>query len=147
MDTIRSLWNTFGPQAIKFCTVGAVGVVIQTASLYALVEYGRVWYVAANAVAAVLAQLFAFSGYKYWAFASKTQRQQYTFGFQFVVHWLVWGCGLAIATGVIFICTDYLHVWYVISSWVATAISGLSNFLSHKFFTYRPEGAGSKAVT
>jgi putative flippase GtrA len=139
MNLIEKLWARFGRQAIKFCTVGGASVILGSALLYALTEYGHIWYLYSNWAAAILGQLFAFMGYKYWAFTLAKGRAAYSFGKQFVIHWTVWGIGLAISTIVIFSLTTYGHVWYIFSSWVATAVSGTSNFLSHRYWTYMPD--------
>jgi putative flippase GtrA len=114
-------------------------VVFSTALLYGLTEYLHVYYIYSSWAAAVMTQLVVFTGYKYWAFKLPGTRAAYSTGVQFVVHWLVWGAGLAIATAVLYGLTTYGHVWYIYSSWVATVVSATSNFLSHKFFTYKPE--------
>ena len=139
MNLIEKLWARFGRQAIKFCTVGGASVILGSALLYALTEYGHIWYLYSNWAAAILGQLFAFMGYKYWAFTLAKGRAAYSFGKQFVIHWTVWGMGLAISTIVIYSLTTYGHVWYIFSSWVATAVSGTSNFLSHRYWTYMPD--------
>jgi putative flippase GtrA len=135
----RRLWDEFGGQAIKFCMVGAVGFGIQYSLLYLLTEYCGVYYIYSSWIGTVTAQCVAFMGYKNWAFILKGTRQMYSTRFQFMVHWAVWGVGLVIATSVLYGLTTYVHVWYMFSSLVATVASATSNFLSHKYFTYRPE--------
>jgi putative flippase GtrA len=95
-------------------------------------------------VAAVVTQIAAFIGYKYWAFKIDGTRTAYSTKTQFAVHWLVWGAGLAIATALLYTLTTYVHIWYLYSSWIATVVSSTSNFLSHKFFTYKPEARRSQ---
>ena len=139
MNLIEDLWARFGRQAIKFCMVGGASVIFGSALLYALTEYGHIWYLYSSWAAAIVGQLFAFLGYKYWAFTLAKGRAAYSFGKQFVIHWTVWGMGLIISTVVIYSLTTYGHVWYIFSSWVATAMSGTSNFLSHRYWTYMPD--------
>ena len=133
------LWDEFGRQAIKFCMVGAVGFTIQYSLLYFLTEYCGVYYIYSSWIGTVTAQCVAFIGYKNWAFILKSTRQMYSTRFQFIVHWAVWSVGLVIATSVLYGLTTYIHLWYMFSSLVATVTSATSNFLSHKYFTYRPE--------
>ena len=139
LEYVRALWAQFGLQAIKFCTVGGAGLVFSSGVLYCLTEFFHVYYIYSSWAAAVFTQLVVFMGYKYWAFRLPGTRAAYSTGVQFVIHWLVWGAGLAIATVILYSLTTYIHVWYIYSSWVATAVSATSNFLSHKFFTYKPE--------
>ena len=136
----RRLWSQFGIQALKFCAVGGTGLAFNSGMLYFLTEFGRVYYIYSSWVAAVITQVAVFMGYKYWAFRLPgTTRAAYSTGAQFIIHWLVWGVGLGIATAILYSLTTYVHIWYLYSSWVATAVSATSNFLSHKFFTYKPE--------
>jgi len=138
---IRRLWDEFGKQGLKYCIVGAVGFLISYSLLYALTEYGGIYYIYSNWIGTVIGQCVAFLGYKNWAFVLKTGRQMYSTRFQFLVHWTVWGIGLMIATGILYALTTYIHLWYMFSSLVATVASATSNFLSHKYFTYRPENS------
>jgi len=139
LGMFRKLWKMFGPQALKFCVVGGLGVVLSSGVLYGLTEYCHVWYLYSNWIAVVVAQIFSFLGYKYWAFTIAKGQAAYPTSKQFLIHWFVWGVGLGISTLVIYSLTTYGHVWYMLSSWVATAISGASNFLSHRYWTYSPK--------
>jgi putative flippase GtrA len=136
---IKSLWGMFGPQATKFCIVGAIGTAISYGLLYVLTERFGIYYIYSSWIGTVTGQVVAFMGYKYWAFVIKTTRQMYSTEFQFLVHWTVWGIGLCIATGILYSLTTWLHLWYMLSNVAATVVSGSSNFLSHKYFTYRPK--------
>jgi putative flippase GtrA len=137
--SIRSLWGTFGPQATKFCIVGAIGTAISYGLLYVLTERFGVYYIYSSWIGIVIGQVVAFMGYKYWAFVIKTTKQMYSTKFQFLMHWTVWSIGLCIATGILYSLTTWLHLWYMLSNVAATVVSGSSNFLSHKYFTYRPK--------
>ncbi|MGA2626446.1 MAG: GtrA family protein [Candidatus Bathyarchaeia archaeon] len=143
-EYLRRLWAQFGLQAVKFCAVGGVGVAFNSAILYFLTESLHVYYIYSSWAAAVITQMAVFMGYKYWAFRLPGTRAAYSTETQFVIHWLVWGAGLGIATSILYALTEYVHIWYLYSSWVATAVSATSNFLSHKFFTYKPEKRRSK---
>jgi len=136
---LRRLWEQFGLQAVKFCAVGGTGLAFSSGMLYFFTEFLHVYYIYSSWAAAVITQIAVFLGYKYWAFKLPGTRAAYSTGVQFTIHWLVWGAGLGIATAILYSLTTYGHVWYLYSSWVATAVSATSNFLSHKFFTYKPE--------
>lgn len=135
---LQTLWARFGKQVIKFGIIGGASIVFGSVVLFSLTEYAHIWYVYSNWASAILGQLFAFLGYKYYAFTIDNGRAAYSFGKQFVIHWAVWGVGLAISTGVIYSLTTYGHVWYMFSSFAATALSGSSNFFSHHYYTYKP---------
>jgi len=140
LEYLRKLWSEFGPQAVKFCAVGGSGLAFNSFALYFLTEFLHVYYIYSSWAAAVITQIVVFMGYKYWAFRLPgTTRAAYSTGAQFIIHWLVWGVGLVIATTILYALTTYVHIWYLFSSWVATVVSATSNFLSHKFFTYKPE--------
>ena len=134
---VRQLWEKFGMQAVKFCTIGGSAVVLSSVLLYTFTEYGHLWYVYSNWIAVVLGQVFAFCGYKYWAFTVRKGQAAYTTQIQVCIQWLVWGCGLVISTCLIYSLTTYVHIWYLASSWVASGASGASNFFAHRYWTYR----------
>jgi putative flippase GtrA len=138
-DRIHKLWNTFGPQAIKFVIAGGIGAGIAYVLLYVFVQYFGIFYIYASWISMLIGQIISFIGYRWWAFVLKTQRMMYSTKFQFVIHWVIWGIGLCIATVVLYSLTEYLHLWYMFSQIFATVVSSACNFLSHKYFTYRPE--------
>ena len=146
MSFVRKLWDKFGWQAVKFCLVGGIGFAVGTSILYVMTEYGHVWYIYSNWAGTLIGQVVSFLGYKYWAFVVRTTRAMYSTWLQFVIHWAVWGVGLVIATGILYSLTTYLHVWYMFSSVVATIVSSTSNFLSHKYFTYRQDPSSVQQV-
>jgi putative flippase GtrA len=135
---IRKLWDTLGPQAIKFGIVGCIGTGAAYVMLYVFVQYFTVYYIYASWVSMIMGQLISFAGYRWWAFVLKTQCMMYGTRFQFVLHWAIWGMGFLIATGMLYSLTEYVHLWYMVSQVFATVVSATSNFLSHKYFTYRP---------
>jgi len=136
---IQKLWDTFGPQAIKFGIVGTIGTGTAYVLLYVLVQFFGIYYIYASWISMIIGQIISFSGYRWWAFVLKTQRMMYSTKFQFVIHWAIWGMGFFIATGILYSLTEYLHLWYMFSQVFATLVSATCNFLSHKYFTYRPE--------
>ena len=133
---VRQLWDKFGMQAVRYCTIGGSALVLSSVLLYALTEYAHIWYVYSNWIAVVLGQVFAFCGYKYWTFTVRKGQAAYTTKRQFCIHWLVWGGGLVISTCLIYSLTTYVHIWYLASSWVASGASGASNFFAHRYWTY-----------
>ena len=137
-DRVKKLWSTFAPQAIKFAIVGGIGTGTAYVLLYVFVEYLGVFYIYASWVSMVIGQIISFAGYKWWAFVLKTRRMMYSTRLQFVLHWVIWGAGFGIATGVLYSLTEYLHLWYMFSQVFATVVSSCCNFLSHRYFTYRP---------
>jgi putative flippase GtrA len=104
--------------------------------VFGLTEYWHLWYLYSSWVATIIAQLFAFCGYKYWAFTVARGKAAYGTRKQFAIHWIVWVVGLLVATCVIYSLTTYGHIWYLFSSWAATGVSGASNFFLHRYWTY-----------
>ena len=135
---IQKLWDKFGLQAIKFGIVGSIGTGTAYVLLYVFVEYFGMYYIYSSWVSMIIGQIISFTGYRWWAFVLKTQRMMYSTKFQFVIHWAIWCMGICIATGVLYSLTEYLHLWYMFSQIFATIVSAACNFLSHKYFTYRP---------
>ena len=58
---VRQLWDKFGMQAVKFCTIGGSALLLSSVLLYALTEYGHLWYVYSNWIAVVLGQVSRFA--------------------------------------------------------------------------------------
>lgn len=50
---------------------------------------------------------------------------------------LVGGIGAIITWGLIYILTEYMHLWYMFSSVIATLIAMTSNFILNSIWTFK----------
>ena len=58
---------------------------------------------------------------------------------QTVKYFLVGGIGVGVNLGLLFILTDFLGIWYILSQGIAIAVSITNNFFLHRYWTFKNE--------
>ena len=58
---------------------------------------------------------------------------------QTVKYFLVGGIGVGVNLGLLYILTDFLGIWYILSQGIAIAISITNNFFLHRYWTFKNE--------
>ncbi len=66
--TFQDKSNQFAKQFVQFLIVSIVGLSLNTAILYGLVEFAGVWYLLAKALAIIVVLFWNFFTNKYWTF-------------------------------------------------------------------------------
>ena len=61
-------------------------------------------------------------------------------------YYLVGASGVGIGLGLLYFLTDFIGLWYVISKGIAIGVAMTSNFILHKFWTYRKETVEGKTI-
>ena len=65
---------------------------------------------------------------------------------QTIKYFLVGGIGVGINLGLLYILTDFLGIWYILSQGIAIAISITNNFFLHRYWTFKKEITESKTL-
>ena len=61
-------------------------------------------------------------------------------------YYLVGSSGVGIGLVLLYLLTDIVGIWYVISQSIAIGVAMTSNFTFHKFWTYKTESVGGKTL-
>ena len=61
-------------------------------------------------------------------------------------YYLVGASGVGVGLGLLYFLTDIIGIWYVISQGIAIGVAMTSNFILHKFWTYRKETVEGKTI-
>lgn len=124
----------FLKQLTKFCLVGATAAIINFSTLFFLVEFFGVWYVAANFCGGVISAIFNFISNKFWTF--RNNERGTVFYKQGVKFTIVISSGVIVNTLLIYLITEYLNFDYRISWVIATGIVTFWNFGFNRFWTF-----------
>ena len=65
---------------------------------------------------------------------------------QTIKYFLVGGIGVGINLGLLYILTDFLGIWYILSQGIAIAISITNNFFLHRYWTFKNEISEPKTL-
>lgn len=120
-------------QFFKFCTVGAIGTVIDLLIFVALVEISSIHYLIAAAAAFVFAVTNNFLLNEAWTFGGKVggRTKKYLF---FVAVSLV---GLSINLLVLYLLVEFVGLHYLLSQIIAVLTAAASNFLLSKYLVFK----------
>ena len=58
---------------------------------------------------------------------------------QTIKYFLVGGIGVGVNLGLLYVLTDFLGIWYILSQGIAIAISITNNFFLHRYWTFKNE--------
>ncbi len=110
----------------RFLVSGVFAALVNLSVLYVLVEYARMWYLAAAVISFIFAFVASFLANKLWTFGNRTMVGSHR---QFVLHLAISLVNLGINTLLVYLFVDKLHVWYILAQILATAlIAGESYF-------------------
>jgi|SRR3989344_4849568 len=131
-------WALFGREIslefIKFAIVGLSNTLIHLAILYFLTEFFGVYYVIASFIGFIVAVTNSFIFNTLWTF-NKDIREKTSF--RYSKFFVISSFAAITNLGLLYIITEFLGVWYILSQIIATGFSLIVNYLGNKFWTYK----------
>jgi dolichol-phosphate mannosyltransferase len=137
---IFSLMKRTGELArfIKFCLVGASGVGVNMGLLWLLTEVGGLFYLLSAAISIETSIITNFLLNNYFTFADR-RRPGIKSLLQLLLKFnLVSLAGLGINLGILWLLTEALGIFYLLSNLVGIAAATLWNYLVNNWWTWRP---------
>jgi glycosyltransferase involved in cell wall biosynthesis len=118
----------------RFLISGALTVLVNLAVLYAVTEYGHVWYLTSSVIAFCVSYVVNFGLQKFWTFRHAGLRE---IRYQLPLHLTLAIANLALNTGILFALVEWFHIWYVFAQVIAAIIIAIDSFvLSKKIFAH-----------
>ena len=65
---------------------------------------------------------------------------------QTIKYFLVGGIGVGVNLGLLYVLTDFLGIWYILSQVIAITISITNNFFLHRYWTFKNEISEPKTI-
>ena len=121
-------------QFLKFALVGLTGTLIHLAILYYLTEFLGIYYLISAVVAFVVASSNNFFWNKIWTFDEKIGDKTARKYVQFVIVSVV---ALLVNLFFLYLFTEFLGIYYLISQVIAIALSLWINFFGNRIWTFR----------
>ena len=120
----------------KFCTVGAIGAVINLAVLYGLTEGLGVWYIVSAAVAAAVAVTSNYFLNKVWTFRYATSgRTAVAVTYTKFITVSIFGMGINLV--VLYLLVDRLNIWYISSQIIAISVVAVWNWFGSSVWAFK----------
>ncbi len=117
-------------QILKFGVVGVIAFLIDYGLLYILTEYANIYYLISSIISFTVSLIFNYILSIKWVF-DVTKKQTYKEVIVFVVLSVI---GLGINQLVMYLGSDIMHIYYMLTKLVATAIVMVWNFITRKIF-------------
>jgi dolichol-phosphate mannosyltransferase len=120
---------------LKFCTVGGVGILLNLAILYSLVEYLGLWYLAAATLTFFIVASNNFLWNKVWTFGDR-RRKLRVVGGQLGKFLGTSVASLAVNLLVLSFLVEYLGLWYILGQMGAIAVAVIVNFALNSLWVF-----------
>jgi dolichol-phosphate mannosyltransferase len=120
---------------LKFCTVGGIGIILNLAILYSLVEYLGMWYLAAATLTFFIVALNNFLWNKVWTFGDR-RRELRVIGGQLGKFLGTSIASLAVNLVVLGILVELLGFWYIFGQMGAIAVAVIVNFALNSLWVF-----------
>ena len=117
----------------KFIIIGILGIIINLSILYTLTELVHFYYLFSAIIAALISATCNFMLNKTWTFKEDIGQRFWQKYLKFVVVWVV---VISISLGILYILTEYLHLYYLFSQIISLVIVGVITFLAHKIWIF-----------
>jgi len=117
----------------KFALVGLVGTLINIAILYTLTEYLNLYYIFSALCAFVVAVTTNFVFNKIWTFSEGIRERIMR---EYISFFLVSISALSINILFLYIFTEFLEIYYIVSQILAIGVALIINFIGNKIWTF-----------
>ena len=123
--------NKLVNKIIKFSIVGGIATIIDFAFLYIFKEFLNIDVIIANTLSFIISVTYNYIASVTWVFDVNKDKNK---KIQFILFVLLSIIGLIINNTILFILTDKLNIYYLISKIIATIFVMTFNFITRKRF-------------
>ena len=121
---------------LKFCTVGGTGIFLNLAILYALVEYGGLWYMASATASFFIVAMNNFFWNKIWTFQDR-RREAGVIGRQLGKFMATSIISLSINLLILNLLVESFGLWYLLGQLIAIGVAVIVNFSLNSLWVFR----------
>ncbi len=127
-------FNSF--RVVRYFLCGITAAAANIGSLYVFTDVVGIWYLYSSVLSFLLSLLISFTLQKFVVFKDmKTDRMHRQFSKFFVAAVL----GVTTNTILMFVCVEFLGIWYIVSQVIAGFFVMIQNFILYKFFIFNKE--------
>lgn len=120
-------------QLFRYCFVGGFAFVVDYGGLYILTEYCGLYYLLSATISFILGLVVNYLLSTRWIF-SKSKLKNKTA--EFLVYSLIGVVGLGLNSLFLYLFTDGLHIYYMLSKIITAAVVMLWNFFARKIILF-----------
>lgn len=120
--------NTY-VQGFRYLFAGAAGFITDFTILFILTHFLDIFYLISATVSFTVGVFITYLISIYWVFQQKSHRKRTS---EFILFVLIGIVGLILTLGLLWLFTEKLHIYYLISKIIATIIVYIWNFFARK---------------
>jgi len=132
---LASLW-AHRQMIFRYLVSGGTATVVDIGLLYAFTRYAGLWYLASAVLAFIIAFGISFFLQKFWTFRDRSIDEMHR---QASLYLGISLFNLGVNTLLVYLFTDFCHLWYIFSQVIAAGLVALSSFFLYKYWVFRPE--------
>jgi len=120
-------------QFLRSVFVGAVATLADIGLLYILTDFAHIYYLTSTALGFILGTIINYILSIFWVFKNRKLKNKTT---EFIIFTVIGAIGLLLNELFMWLFTDIVNLYYLISKILATIIVFLFNFLTRKKFLF-----------
>ena len=120
-------------QLFRYLWVGGISFIIDYISLFIFTEYLHINYLISAAIAFILGLTTNYQLSTIWVFNNSRLNNKFT---EFTIFSIIGIIGLGLNEVIIYICSEYLNLYYMISKLISTAVVFFWNFMGRKYILF-----------
>lgn len=120
-------------QLFRYLWVGGISFIVDYISLFIFTEYLHINYLISAAIAFVLGLTTNYKLSTIWVFNNSRLDNKFT---EFTIFSIIGIIGLGLNEIIIYICSEFLNLYYMISKLISTAVVFFWNFLGRKYILF-----------
>ena len=121
------------PKAVRYIISGGTGAVVNIGTLFVLTHFLGVWYLASSVIAFIVSCFVSFYLQRTWTFE---QNLPGTVTRHMSLYLAVALFNLALNTAIVYVCVEYIGLWYVLAQIVASVIVAVSSFFIYQHLIF-----------
>ncbi len=124
---------------VKFCIVGASGTLVNMSLLWLLTEFAGLPYLVSAAISIETSIVSNFTFHDFFTFSDRRSTTAMVFFRRLLKYNLIGLAGLAINMGVLWVLTELVGLYYLLSNLVGIASTTVSRYILNLWWTWRSE--------
>ena len=121
-------------QLFRYCFVGSFAFIVDAGGLFVLTEYAGIYYLLSATISFILGLVVNYLLSTAWIFKKSKLSNRWT---EFLIYSVIGVVGLGLNTLFLWLFTDCLHIYYMLSKIITAALVMLWNFFARKIILFK----------
>lgn len=121
-------------QLFRYCFVGGFVFIVDAGGLFVLTEYAGIYYLLSATISFILGLVVNYLLSTAWIFKKSKLSNRWT---EFLIYSVIGVVGLGLNTLFLWLFTDCLHIYYMLSKIITAALVMLWNFFARKIILFK----------